>query len=114
MKTSIALLLGILVSTGCTKQGQVTVVNDSAATLTKVVVAGSGYSSPFGPIAPHAKQTVTLSPVPDGRAGLTLEFDADGKHFTSPRGVGVWNGMKEVILTVNPAFTVREEAVTTF
>jgi hypothetical protein len=114
MKSSITLLLGILILTGCTRRGQITVVNESQATLTNVVAVGSGFSSPIDPIAPNSKKTITISPRPDGQAGLKLDFDADGKHFTSDRSANVWDGMKEVILTVEPAFSIKEEAVTSF
>ena len=114
MKTPITLLLGILILTGCTREGHITVVNESNATLTNVVASGNGFSTSIGPIAPKAKQSIAMTPRPGDQAGLKLDFDADGKHFTSDRGANVWTGMKEVILTVDSAFTIKDAAVTSF
>lgn len=107
-------LLAILILTGCTSKGHITVVNSSQSPLANVVVEGTGFKSTIGPIAAGATQRITITPRPDDKAGLKLDFDSDGKHFTSNRSAGVWNGMKEVILTVEPSFSIKEATITTF
>jgi hypothetical protein len=106
---SVAVLL-----VGCTRSTrtvQLTVVNQSAATLTNIVAAGSGFSAPIASLAPGEKQQV---PLKSDTGAFKLEFDADGKHFSQETAKDPWNGVKEIIMTVTTNFSITSESVTTF
>ena len=103
---SVAVLLA-----GCTRDVQFTVVNDSTATLTNITVAGSRFTNSVGSLAPGAQQHV---PLQNSSGEFTLDFDANGKHFSEPSPKDPWNGMKEIIMTVATNFTITCDGVTTF
>ena len=114
MKQLIILVSVAALLVGCTRSSrnvQLTVVNESAATLTTIVAAGSGFSSIIGSLAPGAKRQVLLK---SDMGGFNLEFDANGKHFSKASPKDPWNGMKEVIMTVTTHYTINYECVTTF
>src|SRR2546426_8370629 len=100
MKKLLQIASAAVLLVGCTRSAQLTVVNGSPATLTNIVASGSGFSVPFGALAPGAQQQVTLHPRPSDNGGFKLEFDASGKHFSEVGSNGVFSGMKEGIVTV--------------
>ena len=93
---------------------QLTVINVSSSTLTNIVASGSGFSVPIGSLAPGARNQVTVNPQPRDNPGFTLDFDADGKHFSEVSPDKSFRGMKEVIMTVTSQFSVTYEGITTF
>ena len=103
-----ALLLGCSCSP---RNVRLTVVNESATTLTNMVAAGSGFSTPMGTLAPGGKRQV---PLKSDAGSFNLEFDASGKHFSEASPKAPWDGMKEVIMTIATNFSVTCESVTTF
>ncbi len=90
---------------------QLTVVNESAATLTNIFAIGSGFSVSVGSLAPGAKQQV---PLKSNTGPFKLEFDASGKHFSEASPKNPWDGMKELIMTVTTNFRIDCASVTTF
>lgn len=111
MKKTLIIASAAVLLAGCTRDTQLTVVNDSAATLTNIVVAAPGFSKSIGSIASEAKQEV---PLKSDSGEFKLEFDANGKHFSEDSGKDPWDGMKEVIMTVSTNFSVTSSSVTTF
>ena len=108
---SVAVLL-----VGCkftTRDVKLTVVNESASTLTNIVAAGTGFSSSVGSLAPGAQVTVA-KPRPCNNEGFTLDFDADGEHYSEMTWNDPWNGFKEIIMNVSPDFSVTYVSVTIF
>lgn len=116
MKKLLVITAAAVLLVGCTRRAQLTVVNGSPTTLTNIVASGSGFSVPFGALAPGAQQQVTLSPRANDKGGIKLEFDANGKHFSEMTATDhdPWSGMREVILTVRTNFSLSYSAITTF
>lgn len=114
MKKLLTITAAALLLAGCSHNEKLTVINQSPTTLTNVVAAGPGMFEHFGTLAPGAQGQVTVDPTPNDPAGFRLEFDADGKHYTNNVPNTIWNGMKEVVLTVQTNFSVDLSAVTTF
>ena len=99
---------------GCTRSPrdvQLSVVNESATTLTNTVVVGAGFSTPLGTLVPGAKQQI---PLQSDTGAFQLQFDANGRHFAEPSAKEPWKGMKEVIMTVTTNLSVDTVSVTTF
>ncbi|MCX7006625.1 MAG: hypothetical protein NTY53_05145 [Kiritimatiellaeota bacterium] len=116
MKKLLVIASAVLLLVGCarsTREVKLTLVNGSAATLANVVATGPGFAAPVGALAPGAQSTV-VQPLPSGTAGFTLGFDAGGKHYSEKSADDPWNGMKEIIMTVAPDFSVTSQSVTTF
>ncbi len=111
MKTLLALASVAILLTGCTRDVQLTVVNESTTTLTNITVAGSRFTNSVGSLAPGAQQHV---PLQSSSGEFKLDFDANGRHFSEPSPKDPWNGMKEIIMTVSTNFTVTCDGVTTF
>ena len=70
----------VLLLCGCAKGPVVMVVNDSASTLEKVVLTGSGFSEELGSSAPGSRRKITVDL--RSNSGIRLEFDVAGRHFT--------------------------------
>lgn len=115
MKNLLIIASAVLFLAGCTPPTpRLTVINTSSSTLTNVEAFGSGFSQPIGSLAPGAQHRDLVHPVPRDNPGFKLEFDVDGKHFSEANPTQSFRGMKEVIMTVTPAFTVTYESVTIF
>jgi hypothetical protein len=99
------LLCMLFSAVGCKRGAKLTVINDSEATLNNVVASGEGFTEFLGSI-PHGDQRhATIQPA--GESSLKLEFDADGKHFSSePSGYFEASGHYKVTATISPDFTV--------
>ena len=111
---AIAALAILLVGcTGTTADVKLTVVNESASTLTNIVAAGDGFSASIGTLEPGAQATVT-NPRPNDGAEFTLDYDADGKHFSEPMSKNPWKGFKGIIMTVTPDFSMDIGSITIF
>lgn len=108
MKRTICALL--LISTlalfaGCSRAPQLTVINRSTVELTNVVATGTGFTQAIGSIPAGGQRSASISP--RGESGLQLDFDANGKHFTSaPQGYFENNSSYKVTATVAPDFSV--------
>jgi hypothetical protein len=115
MKINFAFLIVPLLLAGCAHpDGQLTIVNDAHSLLTNIVAAGNGYSVTIHQLNPDAKQTFTITPRPNRDAGLKLDFDAGGKHYSWSRPGNTWDGAKAVDLTINPEFSVSDVITTSF
>jgi hypothetical protein len=115
MKIKAFSLLTFLLLAGCSNhKGHLTIINGSHATLTNIIASGKGFSAPVDQMPPGAKESVAITPDPNGQAGLKLDFDAGGKHFSWSREGNTWDGAKEVILTIDPQFSVHDEIITSF
>ncbi|MEY2858336.1 MAG: hypothetical protein RLZZ74_2649 [Cyanobacteriota bacterium] len=91
---------------GCTRGGNLSVVNLSATELTNVVATGSGLNQSIGAIPAGQQREVSLR-VP-GESALKLDFNANGKHFTSGRQGYVEGGYNiKITAIVAPDFTVK-------
>ena len=75
----LALLLALL--QGCASGQPVKVMNKSATPLVNVVVSGEGFSEKFGTIPPGGAETLRIRP--RGETGLRIEFEVDGRRYTS-------------------------------
>jgi len=111
--TIAALALLLMGCTGTTADVKLTVVNESASTITNIVAAGDGFTASIGTLEPGAQVTAT-NPRPNDGADFTVDYDADGKHFSEPMKKNPWNGFKEIIMTITPDFSVEVASVTTF
>jgi len=109
MKHSLTLLIVLLclaALAGCARQPQLTVVNQSSAPLTNLVVSGSGFSVNLGTLAPGEQTRIGVSP--SGDSGLRFEFDAGGKHHSSaPDCYFESSPLYRVTATIGPDFTVK-------
>jgi hypothetical protein len=99
---------GTMALSGCTRGANLNVVNRSTAELTNVVATGSGFTTQsIGSIPAGAQRSVSLSV--SSESDLGLDFDANGKHFTS-EPQDYFEGGKvidtRVTATVSPDFTV--------
>jgi hypothetical protein len=102
---TVLILSALALLAGCTRGAQITVVNRSTADLTNVVAAGTGFSQAVGSIPAGDLRSVSVSP--DGESGLKLNFDANGKHFSStPQGYFEGGSSYKVTAIVSPNFTV--------
>lgn len=109
----LTILSGFLAATmlfGCTRGADLNVVNRSTAELTNVAATGSGFTTQsIGSIPAGAQRSVFLS-VPS-ESDLGLDFDANGKHFTSePQGYFEDGYNYKVTVIVSPDFTVTVDA----
>jgi hypothetical protein len=75
------LLAAMLVITGCSHGTVVTLSNQSSATLSNVILSGTGFTNWIPSITPGAKERVHVHP--SGASGLRVTFDVDGKKFDS-------------------------------
>jgi hypothetical protein len=107
MKHSFTILLLSMVTllASCTRGAKLNVVNQSSAELTDVLVSGTGFSQNLGSIQPGKQHSVSVTPTSE--SALKLEFNANGKHFTSaPQGYFEGSPSYKVTATVAPVFTV--------
>ena len=115
MKKLLAIALAAVLLSGCTRTGTLTVINKSPLPITNIVVTVSGLTLPFEALAPGAQAQVRLDFRPSGTAAaMTLDFDGNGKHISDKIPSDSWDGMKEVIMTVNADFHVTVKSATTF
>jgi len=99
-------LLCLAALTGCARQPQLTVVNQSSMPLTNLVVSGSGFSARLNTLAPGAQTRIGVSP--SGDSGLRFEFDANGKHHSSAPDCYFENSpLYRVTATFDPDSTVK-------
>jgi hypothetical protein len=90
---------------GCTRGAQLNIVNSSTAELTNVVATGDGFTQTIGSIPAGEQHSVSVRP--PGESDLKLDFDANGKHFTSaPQGYFENSSSYKVTATISPDFTV--------
>jgi hypothetical protein len=111
MKTPaiISLFMGLTLLSGCDRAPQVTIVNQSSAELTNVVVSGTGFSEAIGPIPAGAERQISVRP--QGESGLKLDFVANNRQFSSaPQGYFENNPSYKVTATVAPDFTVKVDS----
>jgi hypothetical protein len=99
-------LLGLTLGlSGCTRGANLNVVNRSTVELTNVVATGSGFTQSIGSIPAGQQHSVSISP--RSESGLKLDFDANGRRFTSgPQGYFEGGSSAKVTATVAPDFTV--------
>jgi hypothetical protein len=91
---------------GCTRGANVNVANDSGVELTNVVVTGSGFTQSIGSIPARTQRGVFVR-LP-GESALKIDFDANGKHFTSkPQSYFEGGYNTKVTAVVAPDFTVK-------
>lgn len=101
-----AAVLCLAALTGCARQPQLTVVNQSSTTLTDLVVSGSGFSTRLGALAPGEQRRLGVSP--SGESSLRFEFDASGKHHSVAPDCYFENSpLYRVTATIGPDFTVK-------
>jgi hypothetical protein len=102
----LAVSFAATILSGCAPGANLNIVNRSTAELTNVVATGSGFTQSLGSIPAGAQRSVSLSV--RSESALQLDFDANGKHFTSkPQGYFEGgSGSTKVTATVSPSFTV--------
>ena len=76
--SSLLLFVGIV---GCSKSPLVRIENQSAVTVSNIVVTGNGFSSAIPSIAPS--KTHELRVQPKGESSIRFTFDAGEKHVDS-------------------------------
>ncbi len=105
-------VVGISMLAGCSKQPKITVINHSGVLLSNLVASGSGFSQSLGTLAAGAQVRASVNPT--GESSLGLEFDANGKHFSSPPdGYFENSNYYQITATVEPDFSVIVDARTT-
>jgi hypothetical protein len=87
---------------GCSRGANLNVINRSTAELTNVVATGSGFTQSLGSIPAGKQHSIFVSP--RSESDLKLDFDVNGKHFTS-KPQGYFEGGK-VTATVATDFSV--------
>ena len=93
---------------GCTGSANLSVVNGSTTEITNVVATGSGFTRSIGSIPAGQRRDVSMSLA--GESSLKLDFDANGKRFTSkPQGYAEGGSNIKVMAVVAPDFTVKVE-----
>lgn len=71
---------------GCSRGANLNVINRSTSELTNVVATGSGFTQSIVGSIPAGKQH-SISVSPRSESDLKIDFDVNGKHFTSkPQG----------------------------
>lgn len=115
MKKLFSIALSAVLLIGCTRTGTLTVINKSPLAITNIVVTVSGLTLPFESLAPGAQAQIRLNFRLSGNAAaMTVNFDGNGKHISDKIPSNSWDGMKEVIMTVNTDFHVTVQGATTF
>lgn len=105
-RTFLAVLLCFATLAGCSRQPQLTVVNQSSVPLTKLIVSGSGFSKDLGTLAPGAQVHIGVST--SGESSLRLEFNASGQHFSATPDCYFENSsLYRVTATVAPDYSVK-------
>lgn len=100
-------LLCIFIS-GCSREPQVIVINESASPLENLTVSGTGFLERAGRLEPGQRTQLTVAP--KGESGLRLEFDANGSHHSPPEdGYFEANGGSHVTVRVKADFSVKTE-----
>lgn len=66
---------------GCSRSPVIIVRNQSALTLSNVVVAGSGFSEQVGTLSPGVEHQMRVRP--QGDSGVRLTFEAGSQHVDS-------------------------------
>jgi hypothetical protein len=87
---------------GCSRGTNLNVINRSTAELTNVVAIGSGFTQSLGSIPAGKQHSISVSS--RSESDLKLDFDVNGKHFTS-KPQGYFEGGK-VTATVATDFSV--------
>ena len=108
MKKIVVITVLALLLTGCsktTRNVKLTVINNSASTVTDINAVGVDFSVSIGILQSGEETTVTHLRPSDG-AGFSLDYDADGKHFSELITDDPWNGFKEIIVTIAPDFSM--------
>jgi len=107
----VAALLCLAALAGCSRQSQLVVVNQSSASLTNLVVSGSGFSVRLGTLTPGEQTRAGVSP--SGESSLRFEFDAGGRHFSSAPDCYFENSpLYRVTATIGPDFSVKVDVST--
>jgi len=100
----------VLLLCGCAKGPVVMVVNDSASTLEKVVLTGSGFSEELGSSAPGSRRQITVDL--RSNSGIRLEFDVAGRHFESDNRWNFESGKGHlVVFQIEKNFTISTRLV---
>jgi hypothetical protein len=87
---------------GCSRGANLNVINRSTAELTNVVATGSGFTQSIGSIPAGKQHSISVSP--RSESDLKIDFDVNGKHFTS-KPQGYFEG-GTVTATVSTDFSV--------
>jgi hypothetical protein len=104
--TILAGFLAVAMLSGCTRGANLNVVNGSTAELTNVVATGSGFTKSIGSIPAGGQRNISLN-LP-GESALKLDFDANGKHFSSkPQSYFEGGYNTKLAAIVGPDFTVK-------
>ena len=106
--------LAALLLTGCARDLQVNVVNDTGGEIRNVAASSAGFTATLGTIGAGATGTARLAKF-DGTADLQLDFDATGTRVSEAVPKKRIFGFKEVTLTVATNRPVEvTSGVTTF
>lgn len=93
----------------CSRHPEVTVRNHSGATITEVVISGTGFSKKLGDIGPGHHAKTAVSPAAD--SGLRVSFDVNGQRHSPPEdGYLEPSPHCRVTVTAAPDFTVKGES----
>lgn len=106
--TGIVVLLSTLVLLlGRSRGPEISVSNQSVATLSNVVVSGPGFTMALGMLNPGEVQRRIVRPHRD--SNVRLQFDAGGRHIDSGQlGYFEDSSQYRVSLTVTTNFEVKE------
>jgi hypothetical protein len=116
MKKILVITVLALMLAGCmktTRNVKLTVINNSTSTVTNAIAVGVDFSVSIETLQAGEQTTVTHLRPSDG-AEFLLGYDADGKHYTELMADDPWNGFKEIIVTIEPDFSMTHVSVTNF
>jgi hypothetical protein len=116
MKKVLVIAVLALMLTGCmktTRNVKLTVINNSTSTVTNAIAVGVDFSVSIETLQAGEQTTVTHLRPSDG-AGFLLDYDAGGKHLSELIAGDPWNGIKEIIVTIAPDFSMTHVSVTNF
>ena len=93
----------------CERFPVVTVTNRSGVALTKVVIAGSGFSERIGDLPSGAERS--FRPSVRGESGVQVTFDAAGQHYDSgEQGYFEATGGYHVSVVIDPQMKVSVDS----
>ncbi len=89
---------------GCASGDLVKVINKSPTALTDVVVSGNGLSKRFGTIPAGGAETLRVRP--RGESGLRVEFEANGRRYSSSREALEDDHLERAEITINADYSI--------
>ena len=103
--TNLIIAATLALAAGCSRAPVITIKNQSALTLSNIVVSGSGFTNRIANIPAGAEHRLTVHPTSE--SGIRLAFDAGTQHIDSgSQGYFEAGGGYRIIATVDTNLSV--------